>query len=180
MRPLPPKLDANVVLIGFMGAGKSSVGRLVADRLGFQLLDTDREITRRTGRTISEIFQSDGETAFRAIESEALVQLEDRERLVISTGGGVVTEPRNHDVLRKLGFVVWLDADEETIFRRVSRNQKRPLLQTENPRERIRSLMEERRPMYQAAADTLVNTTGRSHADVAAEILARREEALRQ
>jgi shikimate kinase len=163
----------NVVLVGFMGSGKSSVGRLVARTLDGRYVDTDRLVVDRVGREITEIFATEGEAFFRQEESRALLSLLGGRRLVIATGGGIVTVPENVPVLKELGLVVWLTASEEVIWERVSRNKKRPLLHTENPRETIRMLIEKRGPLYAAAADMTVDTTGLTHAEVAERIFER-------
>jgi len=162
----------NVVLVGFMGSGKSSVGRLVARTVEGRFVDTDRLVTDREGREIASIFAEHGEGYFRQAESSALRTLVGRSGLVIATGGGIVTVPANGPVLKKLGLVVWLKAHEEVIWERVSRNNKRPLLLTESPRETVRTLLEARSPMYEAVADMTVDTTVLTHAEVAERICA--------
>ena len=161
----------NIVLVGFMGSGKSAVGRLVAKRLHFQFVDTDRLIVERAGMPISEIFAQQGEEYFRDLETEVLESLGDRERSVIATGGGAVVKERNHALLKSLGFVVWLTASEDVIFDRVSRNDKRPLLQTENPRATISQMLATRRPLYEGAAAFNVDTTTFSHDAAAAAVI---------
>ncbi len=160
----------NVVLVGFMGSGKSSVGRLLARTLQGRFVDTDRLVVDRAGRDITEIFATDGEGFFRQEESRALRSLLGGSRLVVATGGGILTVPENVPALRRLGFVVWLTASEEVIWERVSRNRKRPLLHTDNPRETVRALLAKRNPLYAAAADITVDTTGLTHAEVAGRI----------
>ena len=162
----------NVVLVGFMGSGKSSVGRLVARTLRGRFVDTDRMVVEHAGREITEIFATEGEGFFREEETRALRSLLGARGLVVATGGGIVTAPGNVTALRELGFVAWLTACEETIWERVSRNRKRPLLLTENPRERVRTLLAERNPLYKAAADMEVDTTRLTHAEVAERICA--------
>jgi shikimate kinase len=166
-----PPIPKNIVLIGFMGSGKSSVGRLVAARLGFQFVDTDQMIVQNTGEQITDIFREHGEEFFREEESRALESLQNRDRLVIATGGGIILRESNVALLRKLGAVVWLTAGEEIIFDRVSRNAKRPLVQTENPRETIRNLLVLRNPFYAAAAQFTVETSNRPHDEVAADVI---------
>jgi shikimate kinase len=167
---IPAPLE-NIVLIGFMGSGKSSVGRLVAARLGFQFVDTDQLIVQNTGAQITDIFREHGEEFFRDGESRALESLQNRDRLVIATGGGIILRESNVALLRKLGVVVWLTAGEEIIFDRVSRNSKRPLVQTENPRETIRNLLALRNPLYEAAAQFTVETGDRPHEQVAEAVI---------
>ena len=117
----PSTVPLNVVLIGFMGCGKSTLGPRLAEKLRFRFVDTDNLVVRRAGRSIPAIFAAEGEAGFRK--------------------------------LKRLGCVIWLDTPEAAIWERVSRNQERPLLRTENPRETVRTLLEGRRPLYRAAAD---------------------------
>ena len=154
--PEPPK---NLVLVGFMGSGKSSVGRLAAKALGFQFTDTDQIVIDRAGRQISDIFETEGEAAFRGLETEAIESLVHTERHVVSTGGGAVLSEHNRLLLRALGFVVCLTASEDILFERVARNSKRPLLQTENPRATLSRLIQDRSALYQAAAHHTLDTT---------------------
>jgi shikimate kinase len=163
----------NVVLMGFMGSGKSSVGRLVARTLRGRFVDTDRMVIDRAGCAIPEIFAQKGEAHFRELETEALRSLLGAKGLVAATGGGIVIARENRALLKKLGMVVWLTADEETIWERVSRNKNRPLLHTENPRQTIHELLEKRNPLYEAVADMRVDTTGHAHAEVAEKICRR-------
>lgn len=160
----------NVVLVGFMGSGKSSVGRLLARALQGRFVDTDRLVVERTGREITDIFATEGEAFFRREESRALDSLLGQRGLVVATGGGIVTVPKNVEALRRLGVVVWLTAEEEVIWTRVSRNRQRPLLHTENPRATVRNLLAARNPHYQAAADLRVDTSTITHAVVAGRI----------
>jgi shikimate kinase len=153
----------NIVFIGFMGSGKTSVGRLVAQRLGFQFVDTDAVVVERAGMQISEIFARHGEPWFRDHETSALGSLGILNRTVISTGGGVVLRPENRKLLQELGFVVWLTASEDVIFDRVSRNKKRPLLQTTDPRRTVHELLEERHDLYHSAAQFTVDSTHLGH-----------------
>ena len=161
------------MLVGFMGSGKSSVGRLVARTHQGHFVDTDRLVVDREGSEISDIFATHGEPFFREQESAALRSLLGLTGLVVATGGGIVTAPANVPLLRQLGLVVWLTASEQVIWARVSRNQKRPLLHTHNPRETVHSLLEIRNPLYEAVADLKVDTTDLTHAEVAAIICAR-------
>jgi shikimate kinase len=162
----------NIVLIGFMGSGKTSIGRLVAHRLGFQFIDTDAVIVERAGMQIPEIFSRHGEPWFRDQESCALRSLGIIQRAVISTGGGIVLRPENRDLLQELGFVVWLTASEDVIFDRVSRNKKRPLLHTPNPRQTVHDLLEQRRPLYTGAAQFTVDSTDLGHEAAAEAVIA--------
>ena len=165
-------LRNNIVLIGFMGSGKSSIGRLVASRLGFQFVDTDALLVAREGREIAQIFASEGEARFRDLEASVLESLGTRTRCVISTGGGVILREENRALLRQLGLTVWLTASEDVIFQRVSRTNKRPLLQTASPRETVTQLLAARRPLYKAAAQFTVDTTTLAHSAAADAVIA--------
>jgi shikimate kinase len=162
----------NVVLIGFMGSGKSSVGRRVAALLDFKFVDADALLVERQGREIAEIFASEGEETFRDLESEVLASLTSQAGCVISTGGGVILREKNRALLQKLGLVVWLTASEDTLFARVSRTNKRPLLQTADPRATVAALFAARRPLYAAAAQFTLDTTTFSHAQAAEAVVA--------
>jgi len=138
----------NVVLMGFMGTGKTAVGRRLAERLGYRLVDMDEIIERREGRSIAEIFADDGEKYFRRVEREVVRELANRDGLVVSTGGGVVLDPRNVDDLAASGVAVCLNASPETILERVEEEGHRPLLEQGRKAERIRSILEARREHY--------------------------------
>jgi shikimate kinase len=164
--------DRNVVLIGFMGTGKSSVGRELARRWGFRFLDTDTIIRNQCGKSISEIFSVFGEPYFRDQEFVTLSRLLHCRCSVIATGGGIVIQARNVALLAKLGVTIWLKADQATIFERVSRNKNRPLLQTPDPEGTIAQLLGERAPLYESAADLVVDSSGLSHHEVAERVIA--------
>jgi shikimate kinase len=162
----PSGLPANLILVGFMGSGKTVTGKLAAKALGFQFLDTDQLIVDRSQRQISEIFASEGEGHFRDLETGVIASLGHLRRCVISTGGGAVLREENRRLLRDMGFVVCLKAREEVLFERVSRNEKRPLLQTSNPLETLRELLASRADAYAAAAHWSVDTSDMPHAAV--------------
>jgi shikimate kinase len=161
----------NLVLVGFMGSGKSSVGRELARRWQFRFFDTDAIIRNKYRRSIVDIFASLGEPLFRDEENKALQDLQNSRQAVIATGGGIVLQPRNHCLLHSLGVVIWLTASEEVIWERVSRNQNRPLLKTKDPRSTIRDLMSTRYPLYRSIADITVETSGLTHQEVADRVL---------
>ncbi len=163
--------DTNVVLIGFMGSGKSSIGRRVARRLGYTFYDTDRLVTERTGLPVAQIFKRLGEAQFRTLEREALASLAHLTRAVVATGGGIVLDPANRDALRALGCVGWLVASEEVTFERVSRNQRRPLLHTENPRAVIAQLLAERETLYKETSHFRIDTTLRSQSQTVSLVI---------
>jgi shikimate kinase len=157
----------NVILVGLMGSGKSTVGRMVAQSLGFAFADTDHLITDAAGQTIPEIFAAEGEEGFRMRETAALRSLLGRDGLVIATGGGIVTRPENVPLLKQLGFVVWLSADPNVLHRRTAHSHDRPLLKNPDPAGTLRKLHESRRPLYEQASDMKVNTDDFSPQDVA-------------
>jgi shikimate kinase len=165
----------NIVLIGFMGSGKSSVGRRIASFTGRRFVDTDELVTARAGRSITQIFADRGEAYFRDLETATLGELAAENDLVLATGGGIVLREENRAALRRIGAVVWLDAAPDALFERVSRNRKRPLLQTEDPRASFDALLAARRAIYEAAADFRVDSTGQSHDDVARAVVERLE-----
>ena len=148
----------NLILIGFMGTGKTTIGKDVAKSLGFRFVDTDELICRKAGKSVPKIFEEDGEAAFRLIETEILEEYGNMTDQVISTGGGIVTEKRNHILLHQAGYVVWLKASPETIFDRVSRNKNRPLLQVDDPLQTIKEMLEGRMELYDAIDDLSINT----------------------
>lgn len=164
-----------IVLIGFMGTGKSSAGRELARRTGRPRFDTDAIVAAQFGMTINEIFSTAGEEKFRDAETEALRQISHSDESIVVTGGGILLRAQNRDLIRELGRVVNLTADEETIFERISRRPNRPLLRTENPRASVCQLMRERQSLYAQAADVTVNTSNLTHAQVADEILSQLE-----
>jgi len=159
----------NIALIGFMGAGKSSVGHLVAEHLHFDYLDTDEIIQARAGRSIAEIFATDGEPTFRKMEAELVKELATRARTVISTGGGLPVDPENLAGLRTYALVVCLWASPETIWERVKHQTHRPLLHDPDPQRKIRELLAKREPFYRQA-DVLINTELRSVREVAQQV----------
>jgi shikimate kinase len=153
-----------------MGTGKSSVGRLVARVLHFDLVDTDHLIESRTGKTIASIFAEQGELAFRNLESQIVKELESARQVVIATGGGTPIRPENLASLRSHALVVCLWGSPESIWRRVRSHSHRPLLQDPDPMGRIRQLLAAREPFYRAA-DVLVNTELRSLQEVAQHVV---------
>jgi shikimate kinase len=161
----------NLALIGFMGTGKTSVGRLVADRLQFDFLDTDDCIETKAGKTISRIFAEDGEVAFRKFELEVVQSFEPRRNIVIATGGGLAANPGCLASMKAHALIVCLWASPETIWDRVRHQTHRPLLLTEDPQGRIRQLLAQRDPFYRQA-DLLLNTEWRSPRQLAHIIIA--------
>ena len=162
--------DVNLYLVGFMGTGKSTVGRAVAHKLGFAMVDSDHEIERLQRKTIPEIFAQDGEPAFRAMERAFIDGGHPYQRTVVSCGGGLVVQPGMLDMLKTKGVIVCLHASVETILARTSRQQNRPLLVAENPEERIRTLFAAREPIYKRSG-TVILTDSRPLADIAGHVM---------
>jgi shikimate kinase len=164
--------DQHVVLVGLMGSGKSTVARILAERLGRRLIDTDTVIEQRTGRTVRDIFAADGEGAFRALEAEVLVQsLAEPEPAVIAAAGGVVLRSENRAALADSGArVVWLSADPATLVERVRGGGHRPLLD-DDAAGTLQRMHTDREPLYREVAHLIVRVDGRSAADVAEAVL---------
>ena len=169
----PPDFQGdNIVLIGPMGAGKSSVARELSRLTSRRWTDTDKEISRRAGQSINEIFAGSGEEYFRQLESDALHSLRGAQRMIVATGGGIVTRPENLPLLRALGCVVFLSASEDVLFERVSRNHLRPLLQTADPRSTLGALVQARRALYEDCAHVTIDTSNGTHAEIGQTVLA--------
>lgn len=151
-------LPENIFLVGLMGAGKSTVGRILARRLGKRFVDTDHEIEKRNGVIIPVIFEIEGEDGFRRREQEVLADLAQEKDLVLSTGGGIVLKPENREVLRNHGFVVYLNARPELLAERTKHDRTRPLLNVEDPLTRLRELYAVRDPLYREVAHAIVET----------------------
>ncbi|WP_420453668.1 shikimate kinase [Ilumatobacter sp.] len=164
--------DRHIVLVGMMGAGKSSVGRVLARRLERRLLDSDEMIEAATGRTVREIWRDDGEAAFRALEAGQLGEaLEDAEPAIVAAAGGVVLSAPNRDLLKGArAHVVWLSADVDLLVDRVRNGMHRPLLD-DDPEATLRAMAESREPLYRDVADAIVSVDHRSVNDVAGAVL---------
>jgi shikimate kinase len=163
-----------VVLVGMMGAGKTTVGRRLADRLGWDYLDSDEQVAAATGQTVPEIFAHEGEAAFRAVEARVLATALTGERpVVVSAAGGVVLSEANRALLTSSGTVVWLRADPALLARRVGAGEGRPLLD-EDPPAVLARLAAERRDLYAAVAAVTVDVDDLSPAEVVKRILADR------
>ncbi len=159
---------ANIVLTGFMGTGKSTVGRLLAEQLGYGFVDTDEWIEREDGRSIADIFREDGEDAFRQLERTASLTIAKLEGTVIATGGRLMLDEGNAAALMANGRVFCLTAEPEEIVARVREGEKRPLLNTPNPAARIQALLDQRRDAYGRFPQ--IDTTGKTVEQVAQEI----------
>lgn len=162
-----------IFLVGPMGAGKSTIGRQLAETLGLEFADTDLEIQRRTGVDIPTIFEYEGEDGFRARERQVVDDLTQLDNQVLATGGGVIMDADNRRHLSARGLVVYLYCSPEQQYERTHRDRNRPLLQTEDPRARLEQLMNIRDPLYREVADIVVSTERRSATAVIRDILRR-------
>ncbi len=161
----------NIILIGPMGSGKSTIGNIIAQRLHREFQDSDHHIENRTGVDIARIFDIEGEQGFRDRETSALQELLSENNRVIATGGGSVLRHENQEMLKQQGYIVFLDTSLNQQMQRLRRDKKRPLLQTDNPRARLESLLRERRPIYLDLADLVVKTDKRVARRLAADII---------
>ena len=162
--------DVNLYLVGFMGTGKTTIGRAVAQKLGFGLLDSDHEIERLQGKTIPAIFAQEGEAAFRAMERAFVEHGHPAQRSVVSCGGGLVVQPGMLERLKARGVVVCLHASIETILARTARQRNRPVLAVEDPEARVRALYAQREPIY-LRSGTLILTDSRPLHDITSHVI---------
>ena len=160
----------NIVLIGFMGCGKSTIAKHFQNAYGMEVVEMDEEIVRREGMSIADIFAVKGEPYFRDLETKLLIELQDQKNTVISCGGGAALREQNVAEMKKNGIVVLLTASPETIFDRVKNNTERPILNGNMNLEYIQNLMEQRKDKYEAAADLIVQTDGKSVEGICGEI----------
>jgi len=163
--------STSIFLIGPMGAGKSTIGRLLAKTLGVGFIDSDKEIERKTGVSIPMIFELEGEAGFRLREKAVIAELTQRQNIVLATGGGAVLDADNRRYLSERGFVVYLQTSVAEQLRRTRLDNHRPLLRTHNPRARLEALLEVRDPWYREVADLIVATDGHQASQVARDIL---------
>ena len=159
----------NLVLIGYMGTGKTTVGKKLARRLGMKFVDTDHEIERVTGLSINDIFDKHGEIRFRSEEKAAVRRITREDNMVIATGGGAVLDSENVELLQQDGLLVCLDAKPEIIHERTKRKKTRPLLRTEDPLQKIIKMLADREPYY-ALASFRIDTSHRELDDVVEEV----------
>ena len=169
--PLRQRLEGlNLYLVGMMGSGKSTAGRHLAEQLGYRFLDADASIEQVAGRSIPDLFASEGEAGFRQLESAVLNQIASWHSLVVATGGGVVTRPENWGQMQQ-GVVIWLDAPDALLLERLSNDPTpRPLMAAADPAQRLSELLSQRRPLY-AQADVHIVQDGRPPDQVAIQIL---------
>lgn len=164
--------EEHVILIGFMGSGKSSTGVALSYRLQRTVLDTDKLIESQEGRSISEIFRKEGEAYFRERETALLRELKkEKAKHIFSTGGGMPLREENRALLSELGTVVYLSVSPETVYERLKGDTTRPLLQGDNPLQKIKTLLAEREEFYRQAADMVIRSDGKNTTQVADEIM---------
>ncbi len=173
MNPPPTDRLPGLALVGYRGTGKSTVGRLVAERLGLPFVDADRELESRLGRSIASIFAEQGEAAFRDEEARLLRELTQRPGLVLATGGGVILREANRQALRRFGFVAWLKADPETLTARLGGDPGgRPALTPLGLLEEVAALLKSRLPFYREVADVEIETASSTPEKISREVVA--------
>ena len=160
----------NVAIYGFMGVGKTTSGALLAEALGYKFIDMDDEIEKRTGKTIPEIFMDDGETRFRELERDLVMELSRKDGYVIGCGGGALADLVNAEALRESSTLVYLTASVDEILDRTGEDSHRPLLKVDDPRKTVEELIAKRRPVYERYAEVMIDTTGKTPESVAEEI----------
>ncbi|WP_187296287.1 shikimate kinase [Tepidibacter mesophilus] len=162
----------NIVLVGFMATGKSSVARLLSKKLNMQLIDTDIYIEQKENMSINEIFHKKGEKHFRNLEKQSLEILSNKKNIILSTGGGIISNDQNIKLLRKIGVVMWLKASTDTIIRNLENSKiERPLLKVENKEQKIQSLMKSRLSKYSKCAHFEIDTDDKNINEVVSNIL---------
>lgn len=150
--------NQNIFLIGLMGAGKTTIGRQLASELSLEFFDSDHEVEKRTGVTITHIFDIEGEAGFRKRETAMLDELTEKKGIVLATGGGAILKPENRQFLMSRGTTIYLYANIDTLLERTSKDRNRPLLQTEDPHAKLEELLDIRDPLYRETADIIIDT----------------------
>jgi len=150
--------NINIFLVGLMGAGKTTIGRQIANELSLDFFDSDHEIENRTGVTITHIFDIEGEAGFRKRETAMLDELTEKKGIVLATGGGAILKPENRQFLMSRGTTIYLYANIDTLVERTSKDRNRPLLQTDDPRQKLQELFDIRDPLYRETADIIIDT----------------------
>ena len=164
-------MNKHIYLIGYMGTGKTSVGKLLSERLNLPLLEMDEILSERFGMTINEIFDAFGEAAFRSAESDLLLEISTLENpSVVSCGGGVVLNDKNQEILRESGITVLLQAKPQEIYNRLKNNNDRPLISGSNKLEKISKIYEERLPIYEEAAEIIIDTDNKTPEEIVDEL----------
>jgi shikimate kinase len=165
-------MGGTIFLVGMMGAGKTTIGRALARKLGLEFADTDRELVGRTGVAVATIFEIEGEAGFRKRETALLAELSQRDGAVIATGGGAVISEENRRLMRENGTVVYLRARLESLWERTRHDSSRPLLATADPKATLAALLEQREPLYLEVAHVVVDTGPQSPATLATKLAA--------
>lgn len=163
--------NKNIILIGPMGAGKTTIGRQLAKRLSRKFYDCDHEIEKHTGADIPLIFELEGEEGFRKRESQVLQELVSMKNIVLSTGGGAVLDPGNRKLLLDSGIIIYLKSTAEKLFKRIADDKRRPLLQTDDKFKKIKKILEEREPVYLSLANEVIETKDHSIKRITQNIL---------
>lgn len=165
-------MNKHIYLIGYMGTGKTSVGKLLSERLNLPLLEMDETLSERFGMTINEIFDAFGEDAFRSAESDLLLEISTLENpSVVSCGGGVVLNDKNREILRESGITVLLQAKPQEIYNRLKNNNDRPLISGSNKLKKISKIYEERLPLYEEAAEIITDTDNKTPEEIVDELI---------
>lgn len=165
-------MKKNIVLIGFMGSGKTTIGRLLAKQLDYSFLDTDEEIEQKENKTINKIFAEQGEKYFRTCETKLLEELSNsNEKCIISTGGGMPLLKENGKLLKKTGFVVYLSVQKDTVMERLKNDTTRPLLAGDSMEKKVEDLLEFRNPIYEYTAHMMIKTDYKSIEEIVEEII---------
>lgn len=166
------KKKKNIVFIGFMASGKTTIGKALAEKKGYYFIDTDKWISNKMNAPISEIFDNKGEDYFRQLETNTIKKLsKSLDNTIISTGGGLSIKKENVPYLKNMGTVVFLKVSKETVISRLGKNKERPLLASENPEEKIETLLKERNPIYEQVADVIIDTNNKSIKEIADEVI---------
>ena len=161
----------NIILIGPMGAGKTTIGRQLAKKLSKEFYDSDHEIEKHTGADVSLIFELEGEEGFRKRESQLLKEIVSNKNIVLSTGGGAVLDPENRKLLSDNGIIIYLKSTAEKLYRRIADDKRRPLIQTDDRLNKIKKILEERGPLYQSLANEIIETQELSIKQITQKIL---------
>ena len=161
----------NIILVGTMGAGKTTIGRQLAKKLSKEFYDSDHEIEKHTGADISLIFELEGEEGFRKRESQLLKEIVSNKNIVLSTGGGAVLDPENRKLLSDNGIIIYLKSTAEKLYRRIADDKRRPLIQTDDRLNKIKKILEEREPLYQSLANEIIETQELSIKQITQKIL---------
>jgi shikimate kinase len=163
--------NKNIILVGLMGSGKTTIGKLISKSLERNFLDTDHVIEEKTGVDVSTIFELEGEEGFRSREHNFLRELKDSQKLVIATGGGIVLSSENRDLLKKIGCVVYIRSNIKDLVSRLKGDKTRPLIQNVNLSQKINDLFNERDPLYSSVANYIIETKNKKINDIKKEIL---------